>query len=203
LGATTIADIEATDSKEARFMALHWPQARKEVLRLRRWTCATKRDDLDLSATQPDAADGFTYSHDLPADCLRVLEINNHDAVQYAGSYSLEGAAILSNFETIRLRYIFDNDDPATWDPLLQDAVVLLLASKAARSLTGSEAVESTLLQQYQRLALPQAGQADAQQERSAENSPLLDLIANSTSTRFRRTNSDPDGLYRDRWPTP
>lgn len=198
LGSATIADIDAGDTKEARTMALHWPQARKEVLRSRRWTCATARADLAQSGTQPAEADPFSYAFDLPCDFIRLLEVNNADASQYDGSFLLEGSTLLHNEDTVRIRYTFDNDDPTTWDALLVDAVALLLAAKAARNLTGSETVEANLRQQYERLALPKAATADGQQEGSGEQSPLLKLISRSSGARFRGAHNDLHGLYRD-----
>lgn len=179
-------------------MALHWPQARKEVLRSRRWTCATKREDLNRSGEPTSEADEFAYAYDLPCDCVRLLEVNGNDVAQWQGSFLIEGQRLLSNAETVRLRYIFDNDDPTTWDALLVDAVALLLAAKAARNLTGSETVEANIRQQYERLTLPKAATADGQQESSGENSPLLKLISRSAGARFRGAHNDLHGLYRD-----
>jgi len=201
LGAITISDIAAPTNKEGRAMALHWPRARAEALQSRRWTCAIKREDLALSGDQPLQIDGFSKAFDLPCDCLRILEINGTDSTRWEGSFLIESRAILTNEETVRLRFIFDNTDLDTWDPLLIDAVALLLAAKAARSLTGSEAVEQTLRQQYERLAVPKASLADGQQEGSGENSPLLRLISQSAGSRFRGASPDLHGLYRDRWP--
>ena len=200
LGATTITDIAAGTSKEARTMNTHYAQARRETLRARRWSCAIKRAALVKSGTQPTAGLGFTISHDLPADFLRLLELNGDDLPGWADSYAIENGAILSDTDPLWIRYTFDQTDPDKWDPLLIDAVAMLLAAKAARSLTGSENLESQLRQQYERLTLPKAATADGQQDGSNENNPLLKLIAKSAGNRFRRM-GDVHGLYRDNIP--
>ncbi len=198
LGASTITDIEAGTSKEARVMAMHYPLARKEVLRSRRWTCATARATLQQSGQQPDTGHGFTHAHALPSKFLRLLEVNGDDVGKWADAYAIEQNLILSNSCDIWIRYTFDQDNPDKWDSLLLDAVAVLLAAKTARSLTGSEAVESALRSQYERLTLPKASTADGSQDGSGENNRLLKLVGSSASAQFRRRKFDDHGLYRD-----
>lgn len=71
-------------------------------------------------------------------------------------------------------------DAPDEYDPLFVEAFATLLASKLARAVTGSEANEASLRQQYETNALPAARTADGHDTQSNENHPLAEMLAGS-----------------------
>lgn len=87
---------------------------------------------------------------------------------------------LVGSYDSILLEYVSFVDDPDSFDPLFVEAFVTLLASKLARAVTGSEAMEAELRQIYETNALPTARTADSHDTRSAENRPLDNLIGGS-----------------------
>jgi hypothetical protein len=87
---------------------------RNYVLRRHPWNCAVKRVTLSPDVTSP----GFDYAFQftLPSDYLKVLQVGEYGAEV---DYRIESGKLLSDDNPCLLRYIWRNDNPATWDDLL------------------------------------------------------------------------------------
>lgn len=126
---------------------------------------------------------GWTYAYVLPTDFIRALEINDTDD-DTDGAWMIEGRKLLTNNDTINLVYVKRNNNPAQWDALFQEAVVLKLASKLATTLRGSSAQVPDLLAEYDRMIAPLARRVDANEGR--ERRPLLPLRSQFIAARYQ-----------------
>ena len=59
--------------------------------------------------------------------------------------YEIEDRAIFMNENACKLRYIYDNTNPATWDSVLVEAVTYHMAAFIAYSVTGSTTLREAM----------------------------------------------------------
>jgi len=128
LGANLIASLaDATD--EARRCKQLYPGVRDAVLRQHPWRCAIVRVSLALDATAP--VYGWANKFRLPADYLRLLEVQDDT------EHQVEGNFVLSDAATLNVRYIRRITNTTEFDALLSKAIGYRLAADLASSLTG------------------------------------------------------------------
>jgi hypothetical protein len=111
-----------------------YPQVRDSVLRSHPWNCSIKRVVLSPDSAAP--AFEWDYAYTLPGDWLRTLSITEHRERE---PFASEGGKLLCNLGAVYLRYVFRNDNPATWDALLTRAMTLAMAAVLAIPVTESE----------------------------------------------------------------
>jgi len=162
------AFVAATD--RARLAANVWPTARDYVLRMHPWNCAVKRVTLAPAATTPDFE--FAAQFVLPEDCLRVLSVGQ------AGErirYRLESGRILMDENVCRLRYIWRNDQPASWDAILVWAMTQAMRAVFSYGVTQSASLES-MIEDALKPILRNARAVDGQEDidDSLDESPLI-----------------------------
>jgi hypothetical protein len=141
---TTMTD----DSLEARQVNSHFDEALSLLLEEHDWSFAIERQQLTKSVTIPIYE--YSYKHSLPSTpyCLRVLDACDGDADPLV-DYKVEGRFILSDSETVKIRYICLVDDLNKLSPLFRTALAYLLASMIAVSLTGASSVEQDMERKY------------------------------------------------------
>lgn len=138
----SFADANTTNGLDrARLCANFWPTVRDFVLRSHTWNCATKRVVLSPESEEP--AYGYSSQFALPGDWLRNIEINN--AAAEVVDHVIEDGKLLMDGDTLRIRYVYRNEDPASWDPLLVNAAEFAMSARLAYPITAS-----TTVQQYQ-----------------------------------------------------
>ena len=142
LGATTILSL-TEDSKNARLCNSRYTQVRDAVFRSHPWNCLQVRLELPQSTTTP--AWGFKFQFDLPGDCLRLLKILDYDS-----NYKVEGRAILSNNETMKILYISRIEDTAQYDELLRETLSAALGADIAYAITSNNTTSQNMLVTYQ-----------------------------------------------------
>lgn len=132
LGAQPINSFD-DETDRATLVSNLWPNALEAILRSHPWNRATKRVSLAADVAAPD----FDYARQftLPSDCMRVLSVGLKGQPQ---TYELEGRKILSDEEIIYLRYVWKNDDIASWDALLVQAAEAYMAMTCAYPITKS-----------------------------------------------------------------
>lgn len=171
-------------SDRARLAANLWPDMRDFVLRAHPWNCATKRVTLNPQAQAPDF--DFEYSFLLPGDWLRTLQVGQRGE---RPEYQVEGRTILMHENVCRLRYIWRNDNPATWDALLVHAMTLCMKAAFAYPITQAGSVEQ-LAQQVLAPILRQARAVDGQEDDVdyLDDSPLYaaGFIGGSSASPYR-----------------
>lgn len=160
-----------------------WPDLRDFVLRSHPWNCATRRVILSPETTAP--AFGFLYSFLLPSDWLRVLELGEEGE---RPRYRIEGRKLLADDSVCKLRYVWRNDNPATWDALLVHAMTLVMKAAFAYPITQAGSIEQ-LAQQVLDPILRRARAVDGQEDdvEYLDDSPLYAAgFVTSGSTQYR-----------------
>jgi len=142
LGATTILSL-TEDSKNARLCNSRYTQVRDAVFRSHPWNCLQERVELASSTDTP--AWGYSFKYNLPGDCLRLLRILDFDS-----NYQVEGKAILSNNETMKILYISRVEDPNQYDELLRETLSAALGSDIAYAITSNNTTSQNMLVTYQ-----------------------------------------------------
>lgn len=172
LGAERILGLE-DGSKGARFCRLFYEQTRDEVLRSHPWNFAMKRESLTRLATDP--AFGWRHQYQLPADFLRLVQLNGYAESEAARNSEIEGGTLLCDEDVAQVRYVRRLEDAGQFDPLFAEAVAVKLASKLAQPLTGSRTLGAEILQEYEGITAPLARRVDAQEDRSRRKQPWVE----------------------------
>lgn len=180
LGEAPIPALDANASPPSRLCYMHYHPVRREVLCANRWSFAERL----VTLTSAEEADGtHSIAHTLPTDCLRVLEVSSP-------GWTLRGRSIYCPSRSVRVLYITDAEEVTEFDPLFIEALAVRLAFKLCIPLTAGTTARQNLLEEYQRIALPQAAHFNAVQCRSNDTHPLYALWRNS----FCRCGTDDEG---------
>ena len=149
---TGIANIALSNLGEARIQNLNDNNSRARacnsrlndvittVLRMHVWNSALERATL-TSVEAP--LFGWTYTYQLPANCIRVVEVNP------VSRYLVEKKNLLSNEKGIDLLYIADPEDINNLDSLLAEAIAMKLAVEIAETLTSKAGLKAEMMQKY------------------------------------------------------
>lgn len=81
------------------------------------------------------------YQFTLPADCLRVLDVE-------CSEWKMQGRRIHASCAPLPLSYIADIENADQFDPLFMDALATRLAEKLAMPLTGNQSLRQNLNQE-------------------------------------------------------
>lgn len=168
LGEAPIPAIDANASPAARLCYMHYHPVRREVLCANRWSFASVLTTL-YSRENAAIPGSQSLSHTLPQDCLRVLEVSSP-------GWMLRGRCIYCSAPAVRVLYIADVEDTSLFEPLFVEALATRLACKLCIPLTSSTTARQALIDEYQRIALPQAAHFNGVQCRSNDAHPLYDL---------------------------
>lgn len=182
---TAITDQDSTNARTCRTFAT---EARLETLRMGRWNCATKRATLTKLSAVP--LGNYTGQYQLPADFLRLMEVNG-EAVKTADEYfEIEGKRLVTDADPVWIRYIADIGIGAC-DPLLQAAIAVRLAQKIALPLSARLEQAQALEDLFQR-RLKEAQGIDAKETGSAENPGWERVLGRSRMGRVRGARRNP-----------
>lgn len=182
LGDAPIADFNE-DTDKARLASNLFPSVRDFVLRRHPWNCAIKRVVLAPDATPPEYE--FNQQFSLPGDFLRVLSIGEHGE---RPRYRIEGRKLLMDGNSLKLRYIWRNENPATWDAMLIWAMTMVMRGVFAYPVTDSGSLEQ-LIENILRDILRQARAVDGQEDEAEamDDAPLFDArFIGSGTSRYR-----------------
>jgi hypothetical protein len=139
LGDKPIASF-SEDQDRARLASNLWEHVRDHVLRSHPWNCAIKRETLAPDVTAP--AFDWPYQFSLPADFLKALSIGE---MGREGEFRIEGRKLLCDDNPCFLRYIFKNDNPGTYDPMLVEVMTAEMAHRMAYAITQSASLVDTM----------------------------------------------------------
>lgn len=147
-----------------------FPQVRDRILRGHPWNCAVKRVALAPDVATP--AFDYAYQFTLPGDWIRTLQVGLYGSEI---DYKTEGRKILADADTLYLRYIYRNEDPATWDTLLIEVMTQAMAATMAYAVTQSTSKEEMEINKL-RMMLKEARAVDGQDDPPGEfgDFPLL-----------------------------
>lgn len=162
LGDARISDFHEI-SVAAEKCRTHYDQERDELLRMHRWNFAQQRATLSQLAEGP--AFGWAYQYALPADCLRVLELNGVEASMCDSSYKIEGRNLVTDAEEAKIVYVKRVTDTTLYDVLFVGALAYKLAAALCKEITNSTSEKGALLQMFGQ-AMREAGWTDAVENR-------------------------------------
>lgn len=169
LGAQTINSLSENNDR-ARACSNLYPMVRNYLLRSHPWNCAVKRVALAPDATAPafDWDNQFT----LPSDFMRVLSVGEAGAEV---EYKVESGKLLCDDNPAYLRYIWRNENPATWDDMLVWGVTQAMKAALAYPITQSTSLEQLVEDACERV-LKKARSVDGQDDPpdTLGDSPLL-----------------------------
>ena len=199
---TGIANLALSNLGEARIQSLTENSARaracsarieacmETVLRMNVWNSALERKLL----TQIEApVFGWNYTYQLPADCIKVVE------VEPVSKFMVEKKNILSNETSLYLLYVATPTDTNNLDILLAEAIAMKLAVEIAETLTSKEGLKSEMAQKYF-LAVQEARSANSRDKtpEHRERSSYLDAKKGRYSVTHRTFNTPTTGYEVD-----
>lgn len=138
---------------------------RDDLLRSHNWNFATKRTTLARSSTAP--ASEFAYGYVLPANWIRTVSVHDNDAgvgtVAHRTEELADAGVILSNAETLYLRYIYRATDPNRLSADFVSALEIALARDLAPGVANASAARVDQLERRAQQVLARAKSVDAQ----------------------------------------
>ena len=160
-GPITSLDPAADASDKANLCRQFYNETRDAALQEFPWNFAIRRASLSQLSESP--AFEWLYAHRLPNDpyCLRVLNLHDTEI-----PFKVEGRSVVSNSETIKIRYIARVEDVSEYSYMFRQAFASLLSSKLAYGVTGSTTKTDKMLAVYA------AHIADAEDIDSQEGTP-------------------------------
>lgn len=159
VGAESILSLDDA-TERARACKLAWPFVRQSVLRWHSWNPPTTRATLPALVAVP--VWDWDAQFQIPADCLRVLEVD-------ASEWVLEGRAILCDEGTsLNIRYIRDETDTTQYDSLLTELMAQKLALEICERVTNSHTKKAELEQEWLYL-LAEGKRADGEEQSNLE----------------------------------
>jgi hypothetical protein len=158
VGAKTINSLDDDTSDRGRLVANLYPFVRDYLLTSHPWNCCRKRALLNPDATAP--AFDWSYAYTLPADFARMGSIGQDDAGVV--DYVIENGKLLCDQTPLYLKYLYLNQNEATWSPLMVMACTMMMRAIVAYPITSSTSLEQ-LLEQVLQPYLKQARAVDSQ----------------------------------------
>ena len=167
LGARRILSLN-DDVKEARAINSMFELVRDSELRAHPWNFAMTRASLAALVATP--AWGFAYQFQLPADCLRVLQVNEEYYVANLTDYrtrldvpfQIEGGKVLTDVVApLKIRYVARIEDTQAWDTCFVEAFASKLAYETCEEITQSNTKKQEIAADYA-MMIKQAKRMDA-----------------------------------------
>lgn len=119
---------------------------------------------------------GWDYQFAKPADLLRVVNLNGHEGNEDdSRPYEVEAGYILTDEDTMKLRYVYQNTTTTEWDQSFINAFAFLLASYIAQDLTGPAGKAMEMRQLFEGRIAPLARGRDARQGKGRRIQPVYD----------------------------
>ena len=136
-----------------------YSKIRDALLQDHPWNFACRWVELEDNGNTSHAHPTFTYEIDLPADCLRVWQLEHADEkyeVMYEGKLSCD-------LDTVKVKYIRSVTDPSKFSPAFAEALALKLAEDMCFAITQNNSLKGTFLSQME-LYLPRVRSVDGQE---------------------------------------
>ena len=119
---------------------------------------------------------GWDYQHTLPADNLRIVNVNGYEANENDSiPFAVELGKLLCDESTITVRYVYQNTTTTEWSQHFINSFSMLLASYIAQDLTGPAGKGAELRSRFEQLISPQAKTHDARQGKGKVIDPDYD----------------------------
>jgi hypothetical protein len=125
------------DNQRARLCNELYTNEKNNLLYRHPWNFAIERVQLAVSVTAPEF--GFDNQFPLPNDCLRVLDVDTTE------KYVIEGRSILTNEDTLEIKYISSDPSVAHFSQGFCETLSYRLASKLVYALSKNSALADSL----------------------------------------------------------
>jgi len=143
LRATTINSFE-DETTEASVIKVLWDNIRQSELSKHPYNFAIKRSKLARLSNEP--LFGYQYQYQLPVDCLRVIKVEDNV------DYKLEkDGRILTNAESVELKYVYDNEDVSTWSASFSALMAAKLRVELSFPLAADKEMTKLSIELYER----------------------------------------------------
>jgi hypothetical protein len=132
-------------TKQQLYAVIHWENVRDSLLQSYAWNFATERVALAMLAGTPI---GYDHKYQLPNDCLKVRKVStdgNFSGVN-AVDYKIEGRVLLTDEDTIYIKYTKQVTDTSQWTPLFIKAFMCQLSSLLAEPLGAMSTADRQLI---------------------------------------------------------
>ena len=178
------------DSSRARACNARMDNVLESILRMHVWNSALERQEL-VRGEEPIF--GWNYSYQLPADCIKVVE------VEPVSKFQVEKKYLLSNETSLYLLYVATPTDINNLDSLLAEAVAMKLAVEVAETLTSKQGLKQEMMQKYV-ISLQEARSANSNDRtpEHRERSSWLDSKKGRYSVAHRTFNTPTIGYEVD-----
>lgn len=164
---------------EATQCKIMYPFALDTLLESYAWTFAIKRQTLSALSAAPINQYDFQYA--LPADCITPLELRADTWSGQGFTWIIEGQNVLSNADTVTLKYVYRVTQSGLFNPLFTMALAFGIAALLAYSMTGKPQYADVLEKKAHQLAL-RAQALDAQKGTQESFNQVDSWIKRSTS---------------------
>lgn len=182
-----ITDITSTTDPVAVVVSDQYDHALRYVLEEHRWNFAGKRAKLTELGTTP--AFGWDHQYQLPADLIRIKEVNGEAIEESLRSFIIEGDALLTNEDSIEITYVAEVTDPNLFSPSFADALATKLAALVCARITGDSALAIQLEKQYE-LSVSKAILNDAKAVGGGERNLMYRMMSSSPILNVRGAGS-------------
>lgn len=179
IGTETRISSPDDDRFVARTIKAAWDIERQAAIRDGSWNFAVKREALSAVSDPGLVLYPWEYGFELPAGCLRLLEVLDC----HRDAHAMEGRLVLANtLGPLYVRYLEDVEEPALWDAAFAHAFALRLAWRCGRRIAGSAFDQDMVWAEY-RKALADAKRVDA-----TENPGMLQQDSSWIAARYARS---------------
>ena len=164
------------DTERARLVNAVYEEMRDEVTRAAVWNCCKSRQVLASLSETP--AFGWAYYHQLPADCLRVVDVLSGDT---RIDHTIEGRRLMTDVSSVNLIFLKRVTDPNELDVLFIAAYTARIAAELSLPISGSNTVATAMWRAYD-MKITEARTIDSQEGTSAnlDVQSILDARAGS-----------------------
>ncbi|EOC1277675.1 hypothetical protein ACTV2B_001717 [Cronobacter turicensis] len=149
---------EADDNAASRAIEAVYNGLLDSLLRTYRWSFAIKRQQLARLTEAP--VFGYQFAYQLPSDCIRIdavsdaahLDWCDHEWSSYklpTPRYQIEGRKILTDMDSVFIRYGSRMTDPTEYDEAFTEALACKLAAEICEAITQSSTKKQAALQDY------------------------------------------------------
>jgi len=147
----TLAVQTSTEGVQANLWYTH---CRDSLLRSYDWPFSKARATLELHPDAPTFE--WDHAYQLPDDYLRMRSnYSIDDTNDVDDRYVIEGDLLLTNEDEAQIRYVRKVTDPAEFDPLFKEILILTLALKLLFPIAGTSAITMQMhIQLNQELAI-------------------------------------------------
>jgi hypothetical protein len=166
------------DSERARLVNAIYEEMRDEVTRAAVWNCCKARQVLASLSETP--AFGWAYYHQLPADCLRVVDVLSGDT---RIDHTIEGRRLMTDVSSVNLIFLQRVTDPNEFDVLFISAYTARIAAELALPVSGSNTVATAMWTAYDK-KITEARTIDSQEGTPAnlDAQSIMDARAGSVT---------------------